>query len=195
MRGGRLEIERKYLPEIVSLKLLDLGNDGLPTLKSSAERKFNERGIIAIKFQSRLIFSETYESFLSKIIKSESGIKKVILVDRTGLNISNVAKFIQSPADVENIGATACAIFSALEYQGKSLELGDLEIVTSEFSGGKIFTSACGNKMMLTIISDPDINIGLIRLILKRAREELKKIFEGSLYKDHDDPINFFRFK
>lgn len=28
--------------------------------------------------------------------------------------------------------------------QGKNLELGNLEIVTSEFIGGKIFASSCG---------------------------------------------------
>jgi len=113
---------------------------------------------------------------LSKIIKSESGIKKVILVDRTGLTISNVSKFSYFQVDIDGIGAIAGAVYCASEDQGKSLELGDLEIVTSEFSGGKIFTSACGSKMMLTIISDPDINIGLIRLILKRSGEELKSI-------------------
>lgn len=111
---------------------------------------------------------------LSKIIRSESGIKKVIVVDRTGLTISSVSKFSYFPADIDGIGATASAIFCASEDQGKSLELGDLEIVTSEFSRGKIFASAFGSKMVLTLISDPDINIGLIRLILKRSGEELK---------------------
>ena len=119
---------------------------------------------------------------LSKIIKSESGIKKVILVDRTGLTISNVSKFNYFQIDIDGIGAIASAVYCASEDQGKSLDLGDLEIVTTEFSGGKIFTSACGTKMMLTIISDPDINIGLIRLILKRSGEELKTIVN-----DEDD--------
>ena len=56
-----------------------------------------------------------------------------------------------------------------------------MEIVTSEFSGGKIFASSCGPKGVLTLISDPDINIGLIRLILKRSGDELKKILEEFL--------------
>ena len=61
------------------------------------------------------------------------------------------------------------------------MELGDLEIVTSEFSGGKIFASSCGPKGVLTLISDPDINIGLIRLILKRSGDELKEILDEFL--------------
>lgn len=65
--------------------------------------------------------------------------------------------------------------------QGKNLELGNLEIVTSEFLGGKIFASSCGPKGVLTLISDPDINIGLIRLILKRSGDELKEILSEFL--------------
>jgi len=34
---------------------------------------------------------------------------------------------------------------------------------------------------VLTLISDPDINIGLIRLILKRSGDELKEILDEFL--------------
>ena len=127
------------------------------------------------------IDTKSFDYILSKVIKSESGIKKVILVDRTGLTIASVSKFSYFPADVDGIGAIASAVFCASEEQGKNLELGDLEIVTSEFSGGKIFASSCGPKGVLTLISDPDINIGLIRLILKRSGDELKEILDEFL--------------
>ena len=103
------------------------------------------------------------------------------MVDRTGLTIASVSKFSYFPADVDGIGAIASAVFCASEEQGKNLELGGLEIVTSEFSGGKIFASSCGPKGVLTLISDPDINIGLIRLILKRSGDELKDILDEFL--------------
>jgi predicted regulator of Ras-like GTPase activity (Roadblock/LC7/MglB family) len=89
----------------------------------------------------------SFDKILSKIIKSERGIKKVSLVDRTGLTIASVSKFSYFPADVDGIGAIASAVFCASEEQGKNLELGGLEIVTSEFSGGKIFASSCGPKI------------------------------------------------
>jgi len=127
------------------------------------------------------IDTKSFDNILSKIIKSESGIKKVILVDRTGLTIASVSKFSYFPADVDGIGAIASAVFCASEEQGKNLELGNLEIVTSEFGGGKIFASSCGPKGVLTLISDPDINIGLIRLILKRSGDELKEILNEFL--------------
>jgi len=118
--------------------------------------------------------------FLSKI-KSESGIKKVILVDRTGLTIASVSKFSYLPVDVDSIGAIMSAVICAIEEKVKNLELGDLEIITIEFSGGKIFALICGPKGIITLISGPDINIGLIKLILKRSEDELKEIFNEFL--------------
>jgi len=136
--------------------------------------------------QELSIDTGSFDNILSKVIKSESGIKKVILVDRTGLTIASVSKFSYFPTDVDGIGAIASAVICASEQQGKNLDLGDLEIVISEFSGGKIFSSSCGPKGVLTLISDPDVNIGLIRLIIKRSGDELKKILDGFL-SDIDD--------
>ena len=98
-----------------------------------------------------------------------------------------MSKFSYFPADIDGIGSIASAIFCASEKQGEYLELGDLELVTSEFSGGKIFVTSCGPKGVLSLISDPDINIGLIRLILKRSGEELKKILDDFLSDIPDD--------
>ncbi len=81
--------------------------------------------------------TKNFDEILSRIIKSESGIKKVILVDRTGLTIAHVSKFSYYPVDIDGIGAIASAIFCAAETQGQSLELGELSIVTSEFEKGK----------------------------------------------------------
>jgi len=136
------------------------------------------------------IDTKSFDNILSKIIKSESGIKKVILVDRTGLTIAGASKFSYFPAIVDGIGAVASAVFCGSEEQGKLLDLGELEIVTSEFSGGKVFTASCGLKGVLTLISDPDINIGLIRLILKRSGDKLKELLDGFL---SDIPSRFDR--
>ena len=128
-----------------------------------------------------MIALKEFDRALGQVVKADSAIKKCILVDRTGLTIAHVSRYSASAVDVDGIGAIASAVFCASEEQGKNLELGDLEIVTSEFSGGKIFASSCGPKGVLTLISDPDINIGLIRLILKRSGDELKEILDEFL--------------
>ena len=132
------------------------------------------------------VSTKSFNKILSKIIKSESGIKKVILVDRTGLTIAHVSKFSYIPMDVDGIGAIASAVFCASEEQGRNLELGELEIVTSEFDGGKIFAaSTC--KGVLCLISDVDVNLGLIRLVLKRSGEELKEVLDEFLSEMPED--------
>ncbi|MHA1775256.1 MAG: roadblock/LC7 domain-containing protein [Promethearchaeota archaeon] len=131
--------------------------------------------------------TKSFNDILSKIIKSESGIKKVILVDRTGLTIAHVSKFSYIPVDADGIGAIASAVFCASEEQGRNLELGALQIVTSEFDQGKIFACATGLRGVLCLISDVDVNLGLIRLVLKRSGEELRSILDEFLSEMPDD--------
>jgi predicted regulator of Ras-like GTPase activity (Roadblock/LC7/MglB family) len=119
---------------------------------------------------------KSFDRILAKIIKAEPGIKKVILADRTGLTIAHVSKFSYYPVDVDGIGAIASAVFCASEEQGKSLDIGSLTIVTSEFDDGKIFAANCGTSGVLCIITDKDVNIGMIRLVMKSASTELDKV-------------------
>jgi predicted regulator of Ras-like GTPase activity (Roadblock/LC7/MglB family) len=118
---------------------------------------------------------KAFDKILARIIKSEPGIKKVILADRTGLTIAHVSKFSYYPVDVDGIGAIASAVFCASEEQGRSLEIGDLKIVTSEFDDGKIFAASCGQGVLCTIC-DPDVNIGMIRLVMQSASKELETV-------------------
>ena len=115
---------------------------------------------------------KAFDKILTEIIRQDKGIKKVILVDKTGLTIANVSKLSYYPVDVDSIGAIASAVFFASEEQGKNLQIGELEIVTSEFSEGKIFASACG-KGVLCVVSEAEVNIGLIRLVMKKQGVQL----------------------
>ena len=115
---------------------------------------------------------KAFDKILTDIIRQDKGIKKVILVDKTGLTIANVSKLSYYPVDVDSIGAIASAVFAASEEQGKNLQIGELEIVTSEFSEGKIFASACG-KGVLCVVSEPEVNIGLVRLVMKKQGVQL----------------------
>lgn len=122
-----------------------------------------------------------FEKVLQRLIKSESGIRRAILVDRTGLTIAHASKFSSYyPVDIEGIGAIASAIFVGSEEQGKNLDIGNLQMVISEFENGKIFAISCGQGV-LCLITDPDVNIGMIRLLMKRAAAELGKLLDEFL--------------
>ena len=106
---------------------------------------------------------KAFDKILTEIIRQD---------DKTGLTIANVSKLSYYPVDVDSIGAIASAVFCASEEQGKNLQIGELEIVTSEFSEGKIFASACG-KGVLCVVSEAEVNIGLIRLLMKKQGQAL----------------------
>ncbi|MHA1905680.1 MAG: roadblock/LC7 domain-containing protein [Candidatus Thorarchaeota archaeon] len=135
---------------------------------------------------------KAFDKILTEIVRQDRGIKKVILVDKTGLTIANVSKLSYYAVDTDSIGAIASAVFCASEEQGKNLQIGELEIVTSEFSEGKIFASACG-KGVLCVVSEAEVNIGMIRLVMKKQgvqlADELDKFLavEPSAAKDELD--------
>jgi hypothetical protein len=55
-----------------------------------------------------------------------------------------------------------------------------LTIVTSEFDDGKIFAAGAG-KGVLCVITDKEVNIGMIRLTMMKAAAELAKVLEEFL--------------
>jgi predicted regulator of Ras-like GTPase activity (Roadblock/LC7/MglB family) len=130
---------------------------------------------------------KVFDKILTEIIRQEKGIKKVILVDKTGLTIANVSKLSYYPVDVDSIGAIASAVFCASEEQGNNLQIGQLEIVTSEFSEGKIFASACG-KGVLCVVSEADVNIGMVRLVMKKQGKQLADELDEFLSVDTTSP-------
>ncbi len=130
---------------------------------------------------------KVFDKILTDIIRQDKGIKRVILVDKTGLTIANVAKLSYFPVDTDSIGAIASAVFCASEEQGKNLQIGELEIVTSEFSEGKIFASACG-KGVLCVVSEAEVNIGMIRLVMKKQGVQLADELEKFLAVEPTSP-------
>ena len=115
-----------------------------------------------------------FENILTKVIRADSGIKKAILVDRTGLTISHVSRFTYYASDADSIGVIASAVFCASEEQGSSLHIGNLGIVTSEFGSGIIFAVSTG-RGVLCIITDRGINLGIIRLVMRKASVDLSQ--------------------
>ncbi len=116
---------------------------------------------------------KAFDKILTDIIRQDRGIRRVILVDKTGLTIAHVSRLAYFAVDVDSIGAIASAVFCASEEQGKNLQLGELEIVTSEFSEGKIFASACGKGVLCVVSEAKEVNIGLIRMVMKKQGEQL----------------------
>ena len=140
-----------------------------------------------------MIDIKSIDDLLLEIIKGEKGVKKIILVDKTGLTISDVSKNSYYPVDIAGIGAIASAVFCASEEQGKSLNIGSLTLVSSEFENGKIFAASTGDGV-LCVVTDSSVNIGMIRFLIRKVAKKLQKLLaeflapfkpEGSLSKSN----------
>ncbi len=127
-----------------------------------------------------MIALKEFDRALGQVVKADSAIKKCILVDRTGLTIAHVSRYSASAVDVDGIGAIASAVFCASEEQGRNLDIGELLMVSSEFDEGKIFAASCG-RGVLCVITDPEVNIGLVRLVMKKATDDLKALLQEFL--------------
>ncbi|MFX0064710.1 MAG: roadblock/LC7 domain-containing protein [Candidatus Hermodarchaeota archaeon] len=114
---------------------------------------------------------------LAKIIKADIGIKKVILVDRTGLSIVHVSRLSTTPID--SIAAIASAVFLASEHQGESLGFGKPNIVTTEFDNGRILAVSC-EKAIIVTITDKSCPIGLARHSMREVVPEVKRLLNLS---------------
>lgn len=120
------------------------------------------------------------DSILKKILESERGIKRLIISDNNGLTIASVSKSLYLPVDVDGIGAISGVNFYAYEKAGKEQGLAELDTITCEFTEGTVFSVSVG-KGVLILVSEPGINIGIIRLILGRFRDIIRGILERLL--------------
>jgi len=145
----------------------------------------------------------TLKQILSTILRSSPGIRAVVLVDRTGLLIMSEHKFATDPSfDLERMGAIAGALFQAGEEQGETLNYGEMELQISEYKFGILVCISCGTGV-LCVSSDKNIQMGLLRTMLKKFSPNLANILKDFLESDEesisqelkglfDDSLNIF---
>lgn len=124
---------------------------------------------------------EVIKQILEQIGQSVSGITHVILMDRTGLMIACFSKYVFKQLDIDAVGAIMGAVFQAGEEEGNSLEFSGLEIQINEFKQGFRFAVACEDAGVLGVISDKDIQIGLVRASMKKFAPLLGKAMKKML--------------
>ncbi|MHA1682091.1 MAG: roadblock/LC7 domain-containing protein [Promethearchaeota archaeon] len=124
------------------------------------------------------------KKILEKIGLSAASVKHCLLLDRTGLLISKYSKYIFKELDIDAVGAIIGAVFQAGEEEGTTLDFKSLEIQINEFNDGFRFAVSCEDVGVLGVITDKNVNIGLVRASMKKyapyLTKLLKKIFNVS---------------
>jgi predicted regulator of Ras-like GTPase activity (Roadblock/LC7/MglB family) len=126
------------------------------------------------------------KNLLKEIINSTPGLKYAIIIDDTGITIMSESKFILKNEDdlsVEKIGAIGGAVFTAGEEQGYILGYGNIHLQITEYFKGMIFSLKVG-KGVLCIATDKNIQIGLVRAIMKRYSQKISSVLDRYLQEE-----------
>lgn len=103
-------------------------------------------------------------------LNKTSGVRGSMLVGNDGIII---AADLDTRLEDETVGAMAASIMSNVNKALERLKQQNLERVTIEADAGKIFLSDAGVGI-LAVITEPQINVGLVRLEIKNAVSQIK---------------------
>src|SRR5690349_20703614 len=122
------------------------------------------------------------QTVVDRLVK-EANAKVVFIVDKNG-------QLIAASGDVEEIDTTSLASLTAGNIAatgGIAKLLRENEFATQFHEGEKanIHIQLVGNRVILVVIFDSKSSLGLVRLRVRKATEELNSIFEELLNKAH----------
>jgi len=128
------------------------------------------------------------KKLLKEIINSTPGLKYAIVIDDTGITIMSESKFIlktsnEDDISVEKIGAIGGAVFTAGEEQGYILGYGNIHLQITEYFKGMIFSLKVG-KGILCIATDKNIQMGLVRAIMKKYSQKISAVLDRYLQEE-----------
>jgi predicted regulator of Ras-like GTPase activity (Roadblock/LC7/MglB family) len=98
------------------------------------------------------------------------GIKAVCLVGRDGFLIDSIST---TGMDAETVGAIASSGFGSSERMGREIGQGGIEMVMFEYEGGPVMLSPIGEEAFLVVIAEKSVNLGLIRVKIRKHSGEL----------------------
>ncbi len=120
------------------------------------------------------------QNVVDRLVK-DANANVVFIVDRNG-------QLIAASGDVDNLDTTSLASLTAGNIAatgGMAKLLKDNEFATQFHEGEKanIHIQLVGNRVILVVIFDAKSSLGLVRLRVKKASEELNQVFEKLLKK------------
>ena len=103
-------------------------------------------------------------------LNKTTGINGSMIVGEDGILI---AADLNSQLQDEAVGALAASIVSTVKKSMQRLSNEDVKQVTVEASKGKLFFTDVGIGI-LAVTTDPEVNVGLVRLEIKNAAKKIK---------------------
>lgn len=106
-------------------------------------------------------------------LKDIQGVTGAAVVRRDGLLIvSNLPQDI----DADQLAAMTASTVGSGETASETLSIGDVQQVTVESQDGKLISTGAGDEGILTILTDPDVNMGLVLVEMKKSVKKIKRV-------------------
>jgi len=115
---------------------------------------------------------------LEKILKELSDVGGILgsaIVTRDGLLV--VSDLCKKGCDIndETFAAMSATMFGAAETALVEMKKKKAEEVTVESDDAKLIALSAGDKALLVTITEPDVNLGLVRIEMGKASEKIQK--------------------
>jgi predicted regulator of Ras-like GTPase activity (Roadblock/LC7/MglB family) len=107
----------------------------------------------------------TFEKALISINRI-TGVKESVLAGLNGIPLSKIDK------NTSILSATTAAALGAVKEMVRSINYGNLEKLIIETDSGKIIIEEFGKKHIIIILAEDNANIGMIRVMLRKAIKE-----------------------
>ncbi len=100
-------------------------------------------------------------------------VRGAAVVRRDGLLIAS--NFSQT-FDENQVGAMTASTVGSGETASNALNMGEVNEVTIESQDGKLISTGAGEEGVLAVMTDADVNMGLIKVEMENATEKIKRV-------------------
>ena len=118
---------------------------------------------------------EQLETVLSGL-KKIGGIRSSAVISRDGLVI---AADLSKNVNADTFAAMSAAMQGAAETAISEMKQGEINQIIIDSSNGKMISIGAGKNAILVILTDPEINLGLVLLSLGKASGKISDILQG----------------
>jgi len=140
----------------------------------SAFQRYDERGRFehvdssphAKEVKSMASLREQLEDFLQV-----EGITTVVVVGRDGFIIDSAST---GSFNIDEVGAVVSTGMGSSESIGVDLAVGNMQQGMLEYDSGIVFMNALGEDAIFVLVARPNVNLGMVRLQIKRRIDGIK---------------------
>ena len=128
---------------------------------------------------SNLVVSESELGNIARVLGRltlDTGASHVLLLDKSGQLISTQGQTGQR--DIIALGALLAGAFSSSRQVAEILGERDFRTILQQGVHESLYTSLIGEQWLLVIVFDKQTHVGLVKVLARRACEELARVLE-----------------